>query len=182
MSSTNDDSSVDDVVLNYYQENWASVKQVIEEELSACDVDGDSKETLREALIAHEHKLHRLVATSLFPAIERAVRDCLCGNQLGNISVKEQLEDNIADMPLSMLPYGALGFIGFTQLSDHLYENIYTAAARNRFEDASVPNRHATIHGLITYSSEKSSLNAIFVAMYVFRILTVLMSGVPRKP
>ena len=182
LSSTDGDSSADEVVLNYYQDNWATVKQEIEQELSACNVDSDAKEMLREALIAHEHKLHRLVPTSLFPAIERAVRDCLCGNKLGNIEVNEQLEDSIAHMPLSMLPGGALGFVGFTLLSHHLYENVYTDAARNRFEDASVPNRHAAIHGLVTYSSEKSSLNAIFIAIYVFRVLTVLISGVPQKP
>ena len=182
LSSTDGDSSVDEAVLNYYQEHWATVKQEIEQELSACNVDSDAKEMLREALIAHEHSLHRLVPPSLFPAIERAVRDCLCGNKLGNIEVNEQLEDSIADMPLSMLPGGALGFVGFTLLSHHLYENVYTDAARNRFEDASVPNRHATVHGLVTYSSEKSSLNAIFIAIYVFIVLTVLMSGVPQKP
>ena len=176
-----DDSSLDELVLSYYRDNWASIRQTIENELSTCDVERDTKETLREALHAHEQGLYRVVPSSLFSAIERAVRVHLCANRFGSISVNELLGGRIGNLPMSMLPYGSFGYVGYTQLSRHLYENIRDETTRKRFMDASVPNRHATIHGLVIYSSEKSSLNAIFVAMYVFRALTVLASGVPRR-
>ena len=176
-----DDSSLDELVLSYYRDNWASIRQIIEDELSKCDVERDTKETLREALHAHEQGLYRLVPSSLFSVIERAVRVHLCANRFGSISVNELLGDRIGNLPMSMLPYGSFGYVGYTQLSRHLYENIHNETTRKRFVAASVPNRHATIHGLVIYSSEKSSLNAIFVAMYVFRALTVLTSGVPRR-
>ena len=66
-----DDSSLDELVLSYYRDNWASIKQTIENELSTCDVERDTKETLREALHAHEQGLYRVVPSSLFSAIER---------------------------------------------------------------------------------------------------------------
>ena len=169
-----DDTYFDEAVLTYYRVNWAIVRQTIEEELSQCHVDEDAKEALHQALIAHEEGLYRLVPPSLFPVIERAVRVCLYGDRIGNVSVKKQLENYLGDLPLSVLPYGALGFFGYSQLSHHLYEGIHTDSARQRFLVAPVPNRHATIHGLVVYSSEKSSLNTIFVAMYVFRVLTVV--------
>ena len=169
-----DDTYFDEAVLTYYRVNWAIVRQTIEEELSQCHVDEDAKEALHQALIAHEEGLYRLVPPSLFPVIERAVRVCLCGDRIGNVSVEKQLENYLGDLPLSSLPYGTLGFFGYSQLSHHLYENIHTDSARQRFLVAPVPNRHATIHGLVVYSSEKSSLNTIFVAMYVFRALTVV--------
>ena len=168
-----DDTYLDEAVLTYYRVNWAIVRQTIEEELSQCHVDYDAKEALRQALVAHEEGLYRLVPPSLFPVIERAVRVCLYDDRIGNVSVKKQLDTYLRDLPLSVLPYGALGFFGYSQLSHHLYEGIHTDSARQRFLVAPVPNRHATIHGLVVYSSAKSSLNTIFVAMYVFRVLTV---------
>ena len=176
-----EDSKLDDLILGYYRDNWATVRQVVEEELSACHVEGDIKKTLREALQAHQQGLYSLVPSSLFPAIERAVRVRLCANGFGNIAVKEQLEGWIGNLPLSMLPCGAFGYAGLSQLSHHLYETIYSEATRKRFVAASVPNRHAAIHGLVAYSSEKSSLNAIFVAVFVFQALTVSTPGVPRR-
>ena len=164
----------DDIVLSYYRENWSAVSQVIEKELSECHVDEDAKEAVRQALIAHENGLYQLVPPSLFAVIERAVRVCLYGDKVGSISVKNHLVNLVGRLPISVLPDGPLAFVGFTQLSHHLYENIHTNDVRERFLDASIPNRHAAIHGLVIYSSEKSSLNTIFVAIYVFRILTVL--------
>ena len=169
-----DEAYSDEIVLAYYRDNWGSVSDVIEKELSGCHVDEDAKETVRQALVAHENGLYRLVAQPLFSAIERAVRVCLCGEGVGRISVKDQLVNLVGRLPASAIPGGASAFVGFTQLSHHLYENVHTNDARERFLDASIPNRHAAIHGLVNYASEKSSLNAIFVAMYVFRILTVL--------
>ena len=164
----------DEIILTYYREHWSTVSQVIDKELSECHVDRDAKEAVRQALIAHKNGLYQLVPPSLFTAIERAVRVCLYDDKVGSISVKDQLVSLVGRLPVSVLPDGLFGFVGFTQLSHHLYENIHTDDVRERFVDASIPNRHAAIHGLVIYSSEKSSLNAIFAAMYVFRILTVL--------
>ena len=36
-----------------------------------------------------------------------------------------------------------------------------------------IPTRHAVVHGLVTYASKQSSLNSIFIADYVFSILSV---------
>jgi hypothetical protein len=37
-----------------------------------------------------------------------------------------------------------------------------------------VPNRHAAIHGLVSYTSLKSSLNAILVADYLLQALSTI--------
>ena len=169
-----DETYSDEMVLTHYRNNWSTVSHVIGNELANCDVDFDAKEAIRQALIAHENGLYRLVPPALFTAIERAVRVCLYDDKVGSISVKDQLVNLVGRLPLSILPDGNLAFVGFGQLSHHLYENIHTDEVRERFLEASIPNRHAAIHGLVIYSSEKSSLNAIFVAMYVFQILTVL--------
>ena len=162
------------MVLTHYRTKWPTVSHAIGNELANCDVAFDAKESIRQALIAHENGLYQLVPPALFTAIERAVRVCLYDDRVGSISVRDQLVNLVGRLPLSILPDGTLAFVGFVQLSHHLYENIHTDEVRERFLEASIPNRHAAIHGLVIYSSEKNSLNSIFVAMYVFRILTVL--------
>ena len=171
-----DDEEFDKAVLTHYRTNWPMVRRKIEDELSLCHVDDNAKESLRQALTAHENGLYRIVPPSLFSFIEGAVRVCLYDNRVGNFSVKHQLASELGSLPATVLPYGALGVVAYSQLSQHLYESIQTNSARERFLLAPLPNRHATVHGLVVYSSEKSSLNTIFVAIYVFRGLSVLMA------
>jgi hypothetical protein len=35
----------------------------------------------------------------------------------------------------------------------------------------SIPNRHAAIHGYVSYDSAQSSLNAIFITDYIFQVI-----------
>ena len=166
--------SNDELVLTYYRDNWPIIKETIEDELGGYVVADDAKEAVRQALTAHEIGLYRLVPTSLFAAVERAVRVCLYDDQVGPFSVKKLLVEPVGALPIAAFRDGRLSYAGFTQLNRHLYENIHDDSVRERFMNASIPNRHAAIHGLVTYSSAKSSLNAIFLAMYVFRMLTAL--------
>lgn len=164
----------DETILNYYRENWLTVKSAIENELSECHIDNDAKDAVRQALIAHENGLYRLIPAPLFTEVERVVRVTLFDDQVGSISVKNLLVGLIGSSPFSAMSGRMVSFVGFNLLDGHLYENIHTDSVRERFSKASIPNRHAAIHGLVVYSSEKNSLNAIFVAMYVFRELTAL--------
>ena len=54
----------------------------------------------------------------------------------------------------------------------HLYEQIDDENDRSRFADNPIPNRHAALHGLVPYSSEKSSLNSIFLMDFVLQTTT----------
>ena len=146
------ESYSDEIVLSYYRQNWSAVRHVIEKELSECHVDKDAKEAVHQALIAHENRLYLLAPPSLFAAIERAVRVVLGDDNVGRIHVKNLLVDFAGQLPITALPGGFFGFVGFTQLSHHLYENIYTDDVRDRFADGSIPNRpclHSWIGGLL---------------------------------
>ena len=55
---------------------------------------------------------------------------------------------------------------------NHLYEQVKNEADRTELAANSIPNRHAAIHGLVPYSTEKSSLNSIFLTDFVFHIIT----------
>ena len=60
---------------------------------------------------------------------------------------------------------------------DALDERIFGLFSRvdeddlQRVEQDPVPNRHAAMHGFVSYSSPQNSLNTIFVADYMFRLI-----------
>ncbi len=57
-------------------------------------------------------------------------------------------------------------------MENHLYKRIDNENDRSMFEESPIPNRHAAVHGLVPYASEKSSLNSIFLADFVFLMIT----------
>ncbi len=166
-------SDSDAAILAYYRENWAEVRLSIEENISNYVVDDDAKAVLRQALAAYEGDLHSLVCPALFTQVERVVRVHLCDDKIGKISVKDKLEDHLGDLPVSAFPDISLSLVSFDML-DHLYESIKTEGDRERFMSNPIPNRHCAIHGLVPYTGKKSSLNSIFIADYVFGLITAV--------
>ncbi len=169
-----DDAEFDDQLLTYYHENWLEVRRIIEEKLSTYLVDVNATATLREALSAHEKGYYRLINPTLFAEVERVVRVELFDGRVGNIPVKNQMDESFSNLPLRVFPDRSLGFVGFRQLTHHSYRRIKDATDRELFLKDPLPNRHASIHGLVVYSSEKASLNAIFRTEYVFQLITAL--------
>ena len=172
----------------YYEQNWPSVRRAIESQIAEYNVDEEAKATFREALDAHGYGLHRSVCRVLFPEIDRVLRTELFGRRTGDVSYKKIVETLVNDKDQTLddfLPGGWFDFDYFGHL---------TAAIRQRSDDAfderifglfrrvdeddlqrlgqdPVPNRHAAMHGFVSYSSPQNSLNAIFVADYMFRLI-----------
>ena len=44
-----------------------------------------------------------------------------------------------------------------------------------------IPTRHAVAHGLVPYSSRQNSLNALFIADYVFAVVSRVSRGTPGR-
>ena len=167
-----DDSDFNELLLSYYRDNWAQVRQMIEGNLSTYPVDGETKAAFVEALDAHEHGLYRSVCRNLITEVEHVVRIDLYGGKVGSFSVKKQIGDDFGILPVSIFPDLKVGFVGYFYLQDHLYDNINNEVDRNRFINHQIPNRHAAIHGLLTYPTVQNSLNSIFMVEYVLQLLS----------
>ena len=167
-----DDSDFNELLLSYYRDNWAQVRKMIEGNLSTYPVDGETKAAFVEALDAHEHGLYRSVCRNLITEVEHVVRIDLYGGKVGSFSVKKQIGDDFGILPVSILPDLKVGFIGYFYLQDHLYDNINNEVDRNRFINHQIPNRHAAIHGLLTYQTLQNSLNSIFMVEYLLQLLS----------
>ncbi len=159
----------------HYQDGWQNIRRDIETRLTSYDIDDEAKATFREALTAHETGLYRSVCRVLLPEIERVARIELHGDKLERITSQPLLRELAGYLSLASIePKGLYCLNLFRHLTGHLYENINTEADRQRFAQDPVPNRHAAAHGLVSYSSMQNSLNTVFMADYIFQVISFL--------
>ena len=168
-----DEDELDEEIMTYYRENWFDVRKKIELDTEQSMVDLDSREIMIQAVQAHESGLYRLVSPSLLTEIERTIRIQLRGTLVEQgLNIKETILNEADDLPSSAFHDLTSDLSQFDTLENHLYENIRNEKDRSQFEESPIPNRHAAIHGLVPYSSEKSSLNSIFITDFVFHVIT----------
>ena len=168
-----DEEFLDDAIMTYYQAQWEDVRKGIEENTAGYLIGEESKELVNQALEAHYRQLYRLVPRSLLPEIEAVIRKDLSGKSIGRVDIGMEIE-KLAEVPAPYLQSLSSALIEFEALQEHLYVNIYDDAKRAQFADSEVPNRHAAIHGIIAYASEKSSLNCIFLTDFVLQMITAM--------
>ena len=144
----------------YYRTQWSEIRDDMESRLEGYDIDDEAKAAFREALAAHEAGLHRCVCRVLFPEIERLVG--------AGIRSKPLLEKLTATGDLADYAFRErFGYVLFGRLVKHVYES----GRREEFERDPVPNRHAAMHGLVSYSTHKHSMNMLILTDYIFQIL-----------
>ena len=144
----------------YYRTHWSEIRDDMESRLEGYHIDDEARGTFREALAAHEAGLHRCVCRVLFPEIERMV-----GAGLRSKRLLEKLTGtgDLADYAFRE----RFGYVLFGRLVKHVYES----GRREKFERDPVPNRQAAIHGLVSYSTHKHSMNMLILTDYIFQIL-----------
>ena len=200
-----DNEDIQRQVLDYYEDKWKDIRSTMEERLLDYKVDEDAKAVFREALDAHESELYRLVCPALFSAIDRVLR----AGQVGHINYKKLIgslaEGGIEDFiyrgafDLSIFPHLMKGLKlekeegknGTPETEPDwpksansiigIYKGFKEERDLHSLEQDPVPNRHAAIHGMVVYSSPQNSLNAIFLADYIYGIVTHSIS-VPSSP
>ena len=175
-------------ILEYYAVNWGAVRSEIETRLANYNIDDEAKETLREALYAHEAKLYRCVVRVLFPEVERALRTMLLDDITKRIGYKELVEklnegkaiddfilQGLYDLHLFNHLTRALEEEGESESDDMVFgwfQRVVGEGDRNLLMQDPVPNRHAALHGFVSYSTQQHSLNAIFLADYILGVVS----------
>lgn len=151
----------------FYRTEWEGFRPKLEECLSRYEVDEESVACFKEALDNHSGERYRSVCRLLFPEIERVVRARFCPGRFDEITNVQILRTFAGELPLSEIGY----FEIFRRLECHVYDKVRTSKSLQKMERDNVPNRHATIHGIIPYSGFAHSLNTIFMTEYVFKII-----------
>jgi hypothetical protein len=163
---------------NYYRENWPAIEAAMGSKLAAYHVDVEAKTVFREALQLHGLGFYQAVVRLLFPEIERVVRnDKLLSSYAAakNISPVAALQQAAGELGLSEIePGGFLSLEFFTRLTDHLYVRVEDSATVSRMKGDPIPNRHAAIHGRVIYRTFQNSLNTVFMADYIFQVVSAI--------
>lgn len=160
---------------DYYRSNWANVRPAIESKVENYLIDHEAKETFNEALDANEAGFYRSVCRLLPPEIERVSRIEIHGDRLERITSQRELTELAGSLTSAeMEPSGYYGFMLYKRLAQHLYQDISDDTVRTKFAEDPIPNRHAVVHGLISYSTHQNSLNSIFMTDFIFQVISYL--------
>lgn len=171
----NDDEAVHRVIEAHYRDNWAEVSAAFLDHLATYDLEEESKATFQEVLEAHGHGLYRLSARSLFPEIERVARQEVHGGALVMMTSQHELRKLAEQLsPGETVPGGMYAMSLFQKFFYHLYENTKTDEQLEVVAANAVPNRHASLHGLLSYGSARSSVNALIMTDFIFQIVCAL--------
>ncbi len=156
----------------YYRTEWPSVRETFLEKQKGYAISAEAKETFRQALDAHGHGLYRLTARALFPELERVAREELYAGTLKPITSQKELQELAGKLSLhDTEPGGLHGWALFTKFFDHLYENTTTPETLAVATADSVPNRHAALHGLLSYETPRHSMNALIMADFILQVI-----------
>lgn len=157
----NDLDLLDQRFSDYYRSHWSEMRDEIISRLEGFHIDDEARQTFREALSAHEAGHYRRVCRVLFPEIERMIS-------------KGRLRDKALESLAGTRSFAELAFrnrssyILLGRLMNHAYRPVKD---REQFESNPVPNRHAALHGLVSYSTNKHSMNMLILTDYTFQIL-----------
>ena len=197
----NDGPMLQASLLAYYTDNWSEVRTRLESRLSSYDIDDEAKATFGEALDAHGAGFYRAVSRLLFPEFERLFRAALFDGRAGDIRYNEFMETLVSDKEADHLGLGDFLIAGLQDIVLFRYltkgvkkpsasaddssgatpEYVPWLAVRvdetnvERARQSPIPTRHAVAHGLVAYSSQQSSLNAIFIADYIFSVVSQVL-------
>lgn len=162
-------------IIRHYTENWEEFCHQIYEGFTVNDLDKEAQNCFREALVAHRTGLYRCVCRVLFPEIERVIRLELNGKVGQAFTSLKDIKDAAFQLsPREISEHGFYALQLFEKFRDHFYEKIQTEEKREEFALSAIPNRHASIHGLIVYKTYQNSMNTIFLADFIFQVIGAL--------
>ncbi len=168
---------------NYYTTHWDEIRRDIESRLRSYHVSEETKETFREALSVHEGKNYRCVSAPLFSAIDREfyfltdqnpskiLYESAPFDTLQNLTSHEIIKELTGHWPqVDSGSIQAYFWVLLDRLVNHVYKTV-NGENRKEYEQDFTPNRHAAVHGLVSYSTHKHSMNMIIMADFIFQIL-----------
>jgi hypothetical protein len=176
ISEDADPQRIRELLRAHYAADWEQVRADFEAELAKYDLDCEAKDCFREALDAHEGRRYRAPPKLLFPEIERVVREELYNGSVAE-ALTSQHELRAAAGTLTPFELGKNSVGGlrlYRKFEEHLYAHVKTPDEIAHARADPVPNRHASLHGVVVYSSMQSSLNALIMTDFVFAIVNAL--------
>lgn len=173
-----DKDTFDERVHEHFRTVWPALRLNLEDSVRQSIEDQETLACYREALDAHGHGLYRACTRTLFPEIERISRLTFHANDPSKrVTSQHDLIEAVGKLcPGDMKSRGMPGFRLFMTLAKHAYDHVGTVDEVARFELTEIPNRHAALHGVLSYNSFKSSINSLFFFDFVTDVVEIIRS------
>lgn len=185
VSHEQSDEEFSSEIHKHYTNNWSDAENEFLKRIDKYDLDSEAKETFKEALECHRLKLYRVAPKLLFPEIERlACKEIYGGlrkyssqdkksNKAKTVGITSlpDIKEKAGEMFIDEIITNDFGWGLFKKLDQHFYKPIKNQDDIKRIELDPIPNRHAAIHGIASYNSMQSSLNALVIADYLFYLI-----------
>jgi len=167
----------------YTVDEWPTIKERIWQSVKSTGVDSEALATFDEALRAHESGLYRSAVRVLFPEIERVARSTVyegsrweepVGKNKGalNAGLKDFRHVVQHNVPVGVVAKADFALTLVEKMCEHLYKAVgEDEASLNEFRNDPVPNRHASQHAFVIYSSRQHSFNALAMAAFMFQLI-----------
>ena len=160
---------------DYYRQNRNEVASAMRARVDACSIDEEAKATFAEALAAHGAGMFRCAPRLLFPELERVARRELHGGAMDKMASQEGLQKAVGSLtPMEMEWTGSTGLRFYRKLTEHMYQSMRDPAAVEGIRADPVPNRHAALHGYVSYAAANTSFNALASAEYLLMAISVI--------
>jgi hypothetical protein len=172
-----DGEAADALLSRHYIEQWPEVEAAFIERIGGYDVDDEAKACFNEALQAHGAGLYRVAPRLLFPELERLFREEL-GDAIKVSSSLRGLRNAASELSGdTIIRTGVLTLRLYSAFAERIYARAETDEEIARARADPVPNRNAAIHGRVSYNTQKSSLNALFIAEFVLLTVNAVRSN-----
>ena len=158
----------------HYKDNWMSLRNTIANRVKTYKVDDEAKKTFLDSLEMHDAGYYKSVPRNLYPEIERLVRNKFRDKNtfFKGISSIHDLRKSSENIALSDIGRDELFVITLLEMLDNnFYRRCKNFEILENLKESPIPNRHAAIHGYVTYDSYQNSLNSIFIADFIFYLL-----------
>lgn len=167
------------------EREWTEVRNSLMDTVNSTNVDEEAAATFEEALDGFENGHYRSVVRVLFPEIERVARETIYGGSRkewsfdrrkekgsGNTGLGTLRDALMRRLPAGLATHADFGFALTQKMDGHLYRYVGSAPEDLASMQADpVPNRHASQHGYITYSSSQNAYNALSMTAFMFDVI-----------
>lgn len=173
----------------YYRDEWDNVRERFSASVQSAGVDDEAKLAFEEALAGHEAGNYRSVVRLLFPEIERVARNTVyrtapdgeAGEKI-NASLTAFREAVMHKLPVGAVTGTPFGLHLIEKMYRHLYRRVpETAEAISDVACDPVPNRHASQHGLVVYSTLQNSINMLAMTDFMFHLLVRVQGYIDKQ-
>lgn len=162
--------------------DWLNVSEQLLWTVHNSGADQDAQDTFHEALNAFKAGYYRSVVRVVFPEIERVACQTIYGGSRKDWSFETNQEAGhqntslgalrralMDHLPAGMAVHADLGFALTEMLDKHLYARVGTKKEElEKFSTNPIPNRHASQHGYLIYSTKQNAFNALSMTAFMF--------------